>query len=151
LVLYEMVAGRAPFDGAAAGEVVAAILHHEPAPLERCAREAPAELARIVGKALAKDCEQRYQVAKDLLVELKGLKLELELADKLKQTGLAATPNEVGERQPLVADESSTLPLSHPAPAVDAQIKLEPVGGAMSLDSKFYIVRPTDEEFGAAI
>jgi hypothetical protein len=151
VMLYEMVVGRVPFDGATAGEVAAAILDREPPPLKRCAREAPAELARIVDKALAKDCEQRYQTIRDLLVELKGLKLELELADKLKQTGLATAPNEAGERQPTVADASGTLPLSHPASAGDAHTKLEPVGGAMPLDSKFYIVRPTDEEFRAAI
>jgi serine/threonine protein kinase len=151
VVLYEMVAGRVPFDGGAAGEVVAAILNHEPAPLSRCAREAPAELARIVDKALAKDREQRYQSAKNLLVELKGLKLELELADKLKQAGQAATPIEAGKRQPIAADAINTLLLSHPPPAGDAHIKLEPVGGAMPLNSKFYIVRGADDEFRAAI
>jgi hypothetical protein len=154
VVLYEMVAGQVPFDGGAAGEVVAAILNHEPAPLDRCAPDAPAELARIVNKALAKDREQRYQAAKDLLVELKGLKLELELADKIKQTrqtGHAATSIEAGERQPMVADAINTLLLSQTAPATRAHTMLEPVGGAMPLDSKFYIVRAADEEFHAAI
>src|SRR5262249_14525393 len=151
VVLYEMVAGRVPFDGGAAGEVVAAILIHEPAPLGRYAREAPAELARIVDKALAKDREQRYQSAKDLLLELKGLKLELELADKLKQTGHAPTPIEAGEWQSMVADAISTLLLPHPAPATHSHTELEPVGGAMPLNSKFYIVRGADEEFRVAI
>jgi serine/threonine protein kinase len=151
VVLYEMVAGRVPFDGDAAGEVVAAILNYEPAPLGRYAPDASGALARIVDKALAKDRERRYQSAKDLLVELKDLKLELELADKIKQTGQAATPIEAGERQPMVADAISTLLLSHPAPATRAHTKLEPVGGAMPLDSKFYIVRGADEEFRAAI
>ncbi len=155
--LYEMVAGRLPFDGATAGEVVAAILNHEPAPLDRCVREAPAVLSRIVDKARAKDRDQRYQAARDLLVELKGLKLEFELADKLKhtgqtgQTGQAATPIEARERQSIVADAIRTLPLSHPVPATRAHTEREPVGGAMPLDSKFYIERPTDEEFRAAI
>jgi serine/threonine protein kinase len=77
VVLYEMLAGRTPFDGGGAGEVVAAILNHAPPPLEHHVREAPAELMRIARKALAKDREQRYQAAKHLLVELKNLKLEL--------------------------------------------------------------------------
>src|SRR5262245_47897064 len=154
VVLYEMVAGRVPFDGDAAGEVVAAILIHEPAPLGDYAHDAPGALGRIVNKALAKDREQRYQSAKDLLVELKGLKLELDLADKIKQTGQtgqAATPIEAGERQSMIADAINTLLLSHPAPATHAHAKLEPVGGAMPLNSKFYIVRGADEEFRAAI
>ena len=151
VVLYEMVAGRAPFDGATAGEKVAAILNHEPPSLERFVREPPSELARTVRKALAKDREQRHQSAKQLLVELKGLKLELELADKFKQTGFGATRHEAGERPPTEEDAVSTLPRSSPAPAADAHTRLEPVGGAMPLDSKFYIVRHTDEEFRVAI
>jgi serine/threonine protein kinase len=157
VVLYEMAAGRVPFDGGAAGEVVAAILNHEPEPLGRYAPDAPGALGRIVDKALAKDREWRYQSAKDLLVELKGLRLELELADKIKNTGQtwhtrqAATPIEAGERQPMIADAVSTLLLSHPAPDTRALTRLEPVGGAMPLDSKFYILRGADEEFRAAI
>jgi len=151
IVLYEMVAGRTPFDGVTAGEVVAAILNHEPPPLEHYACEVPAEFTRIVLKALAKDREQRYQAAKHLLVELKNLKLELDLADKLKQTGHAAARHEAGEFQPTVEDVRGELPRSHPAPAADARARLEPVGGAMPLDSEFYIVRPTDDEFRAAI
>ena len=150
VVLYEMVAGRVPFDGGAAGEVIAAILINEPAPIGRYAPDAPGALGRIVNKALAKDRELRYQSAKDLLVELKGLRLELELADKIKQTGQtgqAATPIEAGERQPMLADAINTLLLSHPPPAGDAHPKLEPVGGAMPLNSEFYIVRGADEEF----
>src|SRR5262249_8052415 len=96
-----------------------------------------------------KDREQRYQSAKDLLVELKGLRLELELADNLKQTGQAATT--AVEHEPMVADAISTLLLSHPAPATRAHTKLEPVGGAMPLNSEFYIVRGADEEFRSAI
>jgi serine/threonine protein kinase len=154
VVLYEMVAGRVPFDGGAAGEVIAAILIHEPAPIGRYAPDAPGALGRIVNKALAKDRELRYQSAKDLLVELKGLRLELELADKIKQTGQtgqAATPIEAGERQPMLADAINTLLLSHPPPAGDAHTKLEPVGGAMPLNSEFYIARGADEEFRSAI
>ncbi len=93
----EMVAGQAPFVGDTAGEVIAAVLTHEPVPLS--AREAPAELARIVAKALAKEREQRYQSAKDLLIELKGLKLELVVADKIKQPGQPGQPGQTGARQ----------------------------------------------------
>jgi len=103
-----------------------------------------------VNKALAKDRELRYQSAKDLLVELKGLRLELELSDKIKQTGQpgqAATPIEAGERQPMLADAINTLMLSPPPPAGDAHTRLELVGGAMPLNSGFYIVRGADEEF----
>src|SRR5262245_52792808 len=85
VMLYEMVTGRAPFDGTTIAEVMAAILNQEPSPLRRYALDAPAELERIVDKALQKDCEERYQVIKDLLLDLKSLKLELEFKAKLKR------------------------------------------------------------------
>jgi Tol biopolymer transport system component len=150
VILYEMVAGRTPFDGVTLGEVVAAILNHEPPPLEYYVREVPAEFTPIVCKALAKDREQRYQAAKHLLVELKDLKLELDLADKLKQTGQAAARNEAGELQPTVDDVMSKLQGSYLAPAADAHVELEPVGGAMPLGPKYYILRLTDDEFRLA-
>ena len=151
VVLYEMVAGWTPFDGVTAGEVVAAILNHEPPPLEHYVRDVPAEFTRIVRKALARDREQRYQAAKDMLIELKNLKLELDLADKLKQTGQASTRHEAVDLQPTVENVMSKLPRSYSAPAADAHADMEPVGGAMPLGSKYYILRGADDEFRAAI
>jgi TolB-like protein len=78
VVLYEMVTGRMPFEGATMSDVIAAVLDHEPAPLARYSPEVPPGLERIIRKALAKDTDERYQTAKDLLVDLKGLKQELE-------------------------------------------------------------------------
>jgi serine/threonine protein kinase/Tfp pilus assembly protein PilF len=80
VVLYEMVAGCLPFTGPTASEVVASILSEkEPHPLARFSREAPDELERIVGKALAKNRDERYQSAKDLLIDLRNLKRKLEI------------------------------------------------------------------------
>src|SRR5262249_53558043 len=78
VLLYEMVAGRAPFEGATMSDVIAAILQREPPPLSRYAPETPGELERIVAKALRKDREERYQVVKDLLFDLRSLKQELD-------------------------------------------------------------------------
>ena len=77
VVLYEMIAGRRPFAGQSTSEVLAAILDREPEPLARCDPEVPHELERIVTKALRKDPEQRYQVMKDLLLDLQALHDEL--------------------------------------------------------------------------
>lgn len=76
VVLYEMIAGQAPFDGVNAIEVMGAILNREPEPLPP--RLVPRELERIVAKALRKDRDERYQTSKDLLIDLKALKHELE-------------------------------------------------------------------------
>ncbi len=85
-VLYEMTAGRAAFEGATTSDVIAAILKTEPAPLARFAPEAPAELERIIRKTMRKDREERYQVIKDLMLDLQSLKEELEFEAKLANT-----------------------------------------------------------------
>jgi serine/threonine protein kinase/formylglycine-generating enzyme required for sulfatase activity len=85
-VVYEMVAGCLPFDGGTTGEVAAAILgDEEPAPLARYSRDVPAELERIVSKALCKEREERYQTAKDFLIDIRNLKQELEFETKLQR------------------------------------------------------------------
>ncbi len=76
VMLYEMVAGRRPFEGETTSDVIAAILQNEPPPLTAHAPNTPRELERIVGKALRKEREERYQVAKDLLLDLKSFQQE---------------------------------------------------------------------------
>lgn len=80
VVVYEMVAGSAPFGGDSAADVFAAILEKEPAPLTVNLPGVPRELQRIIDKGLCKDREGRYQTTSELLVDLKGLKQELERA-----------------------------------------------------------------------
>jgi len=79
VVLYEMIAGRVPFEGASFGDVISGILGTRPIPLARYAYDVPPELERIVSKALAKDREQRYQTSKDMLIDLKRLKQRLDV------------------------------------------------------------------------
>jgi serine/threonine protein kinase/tetratricopeptide (TPR) repeat protein len=82
VVLYEVVAGRAPFEGATMNDVIAAILGKDPAPLARYWPEVPAELERIVGKALRKNTDERYQTVRDMQLDLKSLGKEIEIATK---------------------------------------------------------------------
>jgi len=82
-VIYEMIAGQVPFDGPTNSDVIVSILEREPAPLSRHEPGVPAELERIVMKALAKDSEERYQLAKNLLNDLRNLKHEMDLQAKL--------------------------------------------------------------------
>jgi len=90
VVLYEMLAGRPPFDGVNAVEVMAAILDREPAPLKEHLTAVPDELQRIGGKALRKNRDERYQTARGLLNDLKDLKEELAFTAKLERTSGAA-------------------------------------------------------------
>ena len=82
VLLYEMVADRHPFAGSTRADVLVSVLDHEPAPLTDLAPHVPAELQRIVRKALRKDPEQRYQVMKDLLLDLEALRDEVAAIDR---------------------------------------------------------------------
>jgi eukaryotic-like serine/threonine-protein kinase len=83
VVLYEMIAARAPFDGDSISDVIAAILRTEPPQLNGLSLEQPDELQRIVNKSLRKNREERYQTTKDLILDLTNLKRELELSAEL--------------------------------------------------------------------
>jgi serine/threonine protein kinase/TolB-like protein len=79
IVLYEMITGRAPFDGPTTSDIIVAILEKEPPPLSHYAADVPTDLEWILKKSLGKGREERYQTIKDLLLDLKKLKQELDL------------------------------------------------------------------------
>jgi serine/threonine protein kinase/tetratricopeptide (TPR) repeat protein len=85
VVLYEMLAGRAPFTGETTADIISMLLQKEPQPLSTLAHDVPAELQHIVSKALRKDRDERYQTVKSLLVDLKTLQQELDFAAKLER------------------------------------------------------------------
>jgi eukaryotic-like serine/threonine-protein kinase len=78
VVIYEMLAGNTPFEGSTTSDVIASILRTEPVPLERFSPSVPTELVRILRKALRKNKAERYQTAKDLVLDLKNLRREIE-------------------------------------------------------------------------
>ncbi|MEK7832648.1 MAG: serine/threonine-protein kinase, partial [Acidobacteriota bacterium] len=104
VMLFEMVAGRAPFTGKTTSEVIEAIKRDSPPPLAECAPDAPSELARIIGKALHKDCGQRYQTAKELQLDLKNLTEERAFKARLESS-------------------ASTLSAGHPASQIKTHKK----------------------------
>ena len=85
VLLYEMVTGRAPFEGDTTSDLIASILKVDPPPLADHWPDAPNELERIIRTALSKDPVDRYQAAGDLLVDLRGLKQELDLESKIQR------------------------------------------------------------------
>jgi len=85
-LLYEMASGHVPFKGETPTETISLILQKDPAPMARYADNVPEELDRIVTKALTKDLDERYQTAKDLLIDIKHLKRKIEVDAEIDRT-----------------------------------------------------------------
>jgi serine/threonine protein kinase/tetratricopeptide (TPR) repeat protein len=81
-VLYEMLAGRVPFTGETGNHTIVAILEKEPLLLDNV----PGELQRIVRKSLTKDTDMRYQSARDMLIDLKNLRRDLDIQGELERS-----------------------------------------------------------------
>ena len=139
-VIYEMLARRKPFEGDTPSDTLAAILKTEPPSLTRIAKGVPAELVRIVNKSLRKDREERYQVVKDLWLDLKALKQELEFQDKLDRS-VASEGDGTAMMAPVEPTEALSGPrqtspgsaISNISESISIEIKRHKVGAALVL------------------
>jgi len=85
-VLYQMAAGVVPFQGETPAVVFDAILNRDPVPVSQINPAMPLELDRIIGQALEKDRELRYQSATDLKTALKRLRRDFESGHRSAET-----------------------------------------------------------------
>ena len=109
VVLYEMSTGTLPFHGGSTAEIFKAILDATPIPAVRFNPDVPADLQRILDKALEKDRTLRYQSATDLRTDLARLKRNSDSGRISKH--LRNAPSRLGR----LFLNSALLP--HPAPA----------------------------------
>ena len=78
VVLYEMATGLLPFRGETSGVIYGAILNHHPVPPVRFNPDLPPQLVEIIGKAIEKDLDLRYQHASEIRADLRRLIRETE-------------------------------------------------------------------------
>ena len=133
-ILYEAVTGHKAFEGKDVIDSLNKIIR-EPAPqLSSVNPSAPADLQRIVRRCLAKDPEERYQTIKDVAIEIKELRRELQGAADKENTAAPAEDHNTAQRSVgtvsahtgTVGSDSATSSLSassSSAEHVDSQLK----------------------------
>ena len=110
VVLFQMLTGKLPFTGETTSDVIAALLKAPIPKLGDFSPGTPKDLEHVLDKALRRDREERYQNIKDLLIDLKDLKQELNLSGSNghrseRQTGFFERPATTGNGH----DGASTL------------------------------------------
>lgn len=88
-VLYQLVTARLPFGGATQAEMLLRITTSQPEPMARFNYDLPLELERIIRKCLEKEPDRRYQTAAELLVDLRNLDRDRQLAPAVRAGGMS--------------------------------------------------------------
>jgi len=125
VLLYEMLTGALPFQGETTSHVSVAILEEEPRPLNQFVRELPDEWHRIVRKTLAKRPDDRYQTARDLLIDLKNL-----------------------QRDKAIQPETERNPLESEIPTVKVELGERTAGDSFGPITQTALTRPTIDVIG---
>lgn len=136
VVLYEMATGQLPFTGNTVTETIDRITHSQPKAIARLNYDVPAELEIIVKKALRKDRDERYQTIHDLLIDLKDLKRETDVASSLERS---VPPPELTGKETVnysAAQLSGVLKQTDLSPAISTA----EVSAAPSASSAEYVV-----------
>ncbi len=112
VMLYEMVAGRPPFDGPSVLDVLAAVLRTAPVPLEVHAPHVPRPLNRLIARTLEKEPRERFPSAVEMHVELTAMRAIVDSAAGLEQPATNSTPTsrQRARRSQAAIDSLAVLP-----------------------------------------
>ena len=107
-ILFEAITGQRAFAGKDQIDVLSKIVRDPAPPLSSLNPDAPADLQRIVRRCLAKDPEQRYQNIKDVAIELKEVRRELQ--ERPIETTQPPLSSASGEAHTILHPETTRLP-----------------------------------------
>ena len=138
VMLYEALAGRPPFAGETPNDVIAAILMTEPPPLQQSAPNLPDELQRIIRKSLTRERDNRYQTARDLMIDLKELQQDLDVQSAIERRG-GSISGSASLATSSLSSEPATLAAASGPTSLLAQIKKHQTG-VFALTALFAIV-----------
>jgi eukaryotic-like serine/threonine-protein kinase len=112
-VIYEIICGQTPFAAETAAETFANLINSEPQPLSYFAANVPAEFERIVSKMLSKNKDERYRTMRDAIRDLKNLRENLTLEERLRTT----TPQRRRRESAPLATATAAIAAMKPAAA----------------------------------
>jgi tetratricopeptide (TPR) repeat protein/predicted Ser/Thr protein kinase len=139
VVLYEMLAGRLPFQGATMTEIADHILNHEPDAIARYNYNVAEDVEAIVRKALNKRREFRYQTARDFYIDLLNARRRIVQTDS-HRGGISAWLSPID-----FADAASPMPMAPPA------VSKPPVTSVAVLNFANITGNPADDWIGQGI
>ena len=121
-ILYEAITRHKAFEGKDAIDSLNRIIREQPPSMSNFNPDVPYDLQRIVRRCLAKDPEERYQTIKDVAIELKEVRRELQAAAGIDTT-VPSSPSTIASQEITDSDlsraaaESSSLSSKHPSSA----------------------------------
>lgn len=92
VILYEMLTGRAPFDGPTTADVIVAILERQPPQLTSFRKDLPSELEGVITKCTQKTAARRYISAEELSRELAAIKRSITAQPQKTMPSIAVLP-----------------------------------------------------------